>query len=473
MRTLNKGMVVIVGLIAVTVAVLAFMGMHPEPVQGGPLAVKAGDGRVSVATRITQDKVLVGSDGRVAMAVTMAAAAVMSSDDLPVRPVDLVIVIDRSGSMQGQKIEATRSAVLRLIDRLTPGDRLALVSYADGVQVVAPLTAISADRRVQLARLVAQIQAGGGTNLGGGLRQGIELLQSAPDTARQRRVILISDGLANQGITDPGALGQMAAAASDGHFAVSTVGVGLEFNELLMTTIADHGLGRYYFLEDPLVFAQVFEKEFQSARQVAASDVTLRVPLVEGVGLIDAGGYPIRREAGYAVVRPGDLLAGCERKLFLTFQVPTDREGRFSLGGARLSYRSQGKEHALAPTGEFFVACSMDRQAVTASVDKETWGGHVVQESYNQLKEAVADALRRGEASEAEQRIRDYAAEKRQINATVGSAAVARHLDQDIKALEETVAETFAGPPAAVAAKQKQNAKALQYESYQERRAKK
>ena len=107
-----------------------------------------------------------------------------------------------------------------------------------------------------------------------------------------------------------------------------------------------------------------------------------------------------------------------------------------------------------------------------ASVDKDTWSGHVINESYNQLKEQVADALRRGDAEEAEQRIQAYADEKKQINAVVGSGEVAQHLERDVKALQSTVADTFAGPPAAVAAKKKQNAKVLQYESYQKRRSK-
>ena len=472
MRTLNKGLMVIVGLIAVTTAALALIGAQSSPVVGATLPAQVDDGRVSVTTKVSQDKLLIGSDGQVAMEVTLAAAPMEISTDMPDQPVDLVIVIDRSGSMQGEKIAAARSAVRQLLDRLTAKDRLGLVTYSDGVQVMAPLTSMDGRHHNELANMVARIRAGGGTNLGSGLNQGIELLKRQPADGRQRKVILISDGLANQGITDPNALGQMAATATDHHFAVSTVGVGLEFNELLMTTIADHGLGQYYFLEDPLVFAQVFEKEFQSARQVAASDVVLRILLADGVQLINAGGYPIRMENGDAVVRPGHLISGQERKLFLTFRVPADQERQYPIGGVKLAYQRDGSEHTLAPTKTSVLACIADPKAVMASVDKDTWSEHVLKESYNQLKEEVADALRRGEAEEAESHIQAYAAEKKRINAAVGSAEVSQHLDEDVQALRATVADTFAGPPAAVAAKKKQNAKALQYESYQQRRSK-
>lgn len=472
MRTFNKGLITIVGLIAVTTAALALIGANSSTVVGATLPARTGDGHVSVTTKISQDKVLIGSDGQVAMEVTLAADPMKISTDMPDQPVDLVIVMDRSGSMQGEKIAAARNAVRQLLDRLTAKDRLGLVTYSDGVQVVAPLTAMNSGNHNELANLVSRIRSGGGTNLGSGLHQGIELLMRQPTGGRQRKVILISDGLANQGVTDPNALGLMAAAATDHHFAVSTVGVGLDFNELLMTTIADHGLGQYYFLEDPLVFAQVFEKEFQSARQVAASDVVLRIPLADGIQLINAGGYPIQRKKGYAEVRPGNLISGQDRKLYLTFKVPADQERQISLGGVELAYQRGGNEHTLAPTQTSVLACIADPKAVIASVDKDTWSGHVLKESYNQLKEEVADALRRGDAEAAEQRIQAYSEEKERINAAVGSAKVTQHLEEDVQALRSTVADTFAGPPAAVAAKKKQNAKALQYESYQQRRSK-
>ncbi|MFZ1984632.1 MAG: hypothetical protein WAU91_09490, partial [Desulfatitalea sp.] len=104
---------------------------------------------------------------------------------------------------------------------------------------------------------------------------------------------------------------------------------------------------------------------------------------------------------------------------------------------------------------------------------KDTWGEKVVRDEYSQLKEEVADAVRKGDVQAAEQRIQSYETRNRGINAEVGSAAVSDHLEKEVKTLRQSVSETFAGPPAAVAAKQKQTSKALQYESYQQRRDKK
>jgi Ca-activated chloride channel homolog len=465
MRTNPKRMLITFGWIAAISATL---------VLNGPAArtARASDKQVTVSTRMTQDKVLKGSDGFVSMALTLTAAHAPEAAEGPKTPVDLVIVLDRSGSMQGDKIAAARSAVLRLIEQSTPGDRLALVTYACDVELVAPLTAMNAHGRQHLSKAARQVTASGFTNLGGGLRQGIDLLARSPGGGRQRTVILISDGLANRGITDPVVLNGMAAEATDFQFTVSTVGVGLDFNELLMTRIADHGAGRYYFLQDPLVFARVFEKELTNARHVAASEITLRIALTPGVRLTDAGGYPIRMENGEALIHPGNLIAGEQRTLFLTFQVPTERLHAIVLGSVRVGYIHAGGIGSVLEPPAATVVCVDNPGQVAASVDKEIWSAKVVREEYSRLKEQVADAVRSGDPQAAQQRIQSYEAKQRGINAEVGSAAVADHLDGDIRRLRQSVVETFAGPPAAVAEKQKQTSKSLQYESYQQRRGK-
>ncbi len=476
MGNYKKGLLVIVGLIVATSAALAFIGPR-KPFMGqtgtGPVTTAStGDGVVSVQRDMVQDKVLVGSDGEVAVALTLSAAQLPAVQGQPKQAVDLVVVLDRSGSMQGEKIEAARKAVHQLIQRLTPNDRLALVAYSNDVQLVSPLTKMDEMGRQNLQVAVNRVYADGGTNLGGGLKQGIDLFVQSAEDGRQRKVILISDGLANQGITDPHRLGQMAATATDHHFAVSTVGVGLDFNELLMTIIADQGTGSYYFLEDPLVFAQVFEKEFQDARQVAADALELRIPLEKGIRLVDAGGYPIRIEDGSAVITPGSLISGQQRKLFLTFQVPTTEEQTIALGKFQVRYQRSGKSHSISNPAPLTLTCVKDEKEVIASVDKDTWSERVILDEYNQLKEEVADAVRKGDAVAAQSVIKAY--EKRNItkNEAVGSAVVAEHLDNEVKELRQSVEDTFAGPASEVVKKQKLRSKALQYESYQGRRSK-
>jgi Ca-activated chloride channel family protein len=480
MKMFKNSFLAVLGLIVVASATLAYVGSnnsvfaqffssnhpanYPEPVSADPVTVRA---------HLVQDKILKGSDGQVAVSLTLDAAQILQSDHRPVEHADLVIVLDRSGSMEGQKLSDARLAVTQLIDKMTANDRLGIIVYSNGVQMLSPLVGMDENHRRQLKTVVSQVTAAGGTNLGGGLKLGIRTLMQNPAEGRQRRVILISDGQANQGITDPRELGNMASEAAAHNFSVSTVGVGYDFNEMLMTTVADHGAGRYYFLEDPNRFALVFEKEFQATRNVAASGVEIRVPLEKGIRLVNAGGYPIQVKDNHAVIHPGDLLSGQQRNLFLTFQVPTDTERKFTLGEFQVRFNHNGAPHDIATSRRLSLACVKDPGEVTASIDAPAWSARVVQEDYNQLKEGVAEAIGKGEKDRAMDQIREYETRNQAINATVGSAVVAENLKTDVQALRQSVEDTFAGPAAAVAEKKKQNAKALQYESYQIRRDKK
>ncbi len=474
MKTYKTSFMIILLLIGITSVALAFIEGKKLPLGATtPTGIIDSQGIVSIDTKLVQEKVLKGSDGKIAVALTLSGANIPQQSDNTVQPVDLVVVLDRSGSMGGQKINDARMAVIQLMERLTAQDRMAIITYSNNVEILSPLVYMNTTNLRNLSTTVRRIQSGGGTNLGGGLEHGIATLIQTDGSLRQRRVILISDGLANQGITDSGALGAMAANGAEHNLGVSTVGVGYDFNEVLMTTIADHGSGNYYFLENPQAFAKVFEKEFETTRNVVASGLELRIPLKDGIQLVSAGGYPIKVEGNVAVIRPGDLLAGQQRNLFLSFHVPTQNERNFSFGNIQINFKHSGEQRKVTDNQLLTIACVADRKAVVASIDEEVWSEQVVKEDYNKLKNDVATAIRKGEKEEALKTIQEYEDHNRTINSSVGSATVTQNLDKDVQTLRQSVNDTFTGAPAAVAEKKKQNAKVLQYESYQIRRDKK
>lgn len=347
------------------------------------------------------------------------------------------------------------------------------MTYANRVAQHTGLMPMGDANRQSIRRAVEGITANGGTNLGAGLRRGIEIATQAAGRDNTRRVILISDGLANQGVTDPSILGTMAAAGQEKGLAVSTVGVGQEFNEHLMSALADNGGGSYYYLENPAAFAAVFQKEYQYARAAAAESVRVSMTLPDGVRLIDAGGYPLKHAGNRVVFHPGNLHYGQSRKLYLTLQVPTEAPRDFVLDGLEVHYRQGGQVHTTMLAERFTVACVPDPEDVMASIRKEAWSDQVVREDFGRLKEEVAADIKAGQPDQARQRIQTYRQEKAAINSVVGSARVTENLENEVGALNTYVEETFAGPAPAVAAKQKKNAKALQYEGYRERRDKK
>ena len=471
-----KSFVLIVVLIAATGAAMAYTSgagkswlssLMPRP-GAGILPVDSGPVRLD--GRLVQDKVLQGSDGRVHLALTLKADDRFDPQSPESRNVDMVIVLDRSGSMKGRKINDARQAVRHLLSGLTARDRFALVTYSDGVHLVSGLTHVTAGHCEQLSALISSIRAGGGTNLGAGLQTGINVMLTAPEKGNARKVILISDGLANKGITDAARLGQMAGVAVEKEFGISTVGVGNDFNEQLMTAIADRGAGNYYYLENPLAFAEVFQKEFFYTRATVATNVSISFPLGGGISIRDAAGYPISVQKNQAVFYPGDLRAGQIRKFFLTLQVPTGEIGSFELGRIKARYRLDGRTMETDLDGSFEIACVEDRREVQASIDKTSWTEKVIREDYNRLKQEVAADIKAGKKQKALGRIHSYYREQESINAAVGSAEVTRNLDRDLDELRRRVEETFQGAPAAVSQKQKANSKALQYEGYKGRR---
>ena len=471
-----KSFLLIIVLIAVTGAAMAYStgagkswlsglftgpGAPTPPIETGPVTLKG---------RLVQDKVLQGSDGKVHLALTLHADDHFDPQSSEARNVDMVIVLDRSGSMKGRKINDARQAVLHLLSGLSAKDRFALITYSDRVQQISGLNYVSANHGNRLKTLVGGILPGGGTNLGEGLQTGINVMLAARENGNARKLILISDGLANKGITDSTRLGQVAAVAVEKEFAISTVGVGNDFNEQLMTTIADRGAGNYYYLENPLAFAEVFQKEFFYTRATVATSVSISFPMDSGISIVEAAGYPVTVQKDQAVFYPGDLRAGQTRKLFLTLQVPTDETGSFELGRIKVRYRFNGQTMESELDGSYKIACVKDQREVQASIDKTSWTEKVIREDYNRLKQEVAADIKAGKKQNALGRINRYYHEQESINAAVGSDEVTQNLDRDLKELRQRVEDTFEGSPAAVSRKQKSNSKTLQYEGYKGRR---
>lgn len=459
-----------VGMLVLLVAAAVSHTSGSQPIS--PDRAEPGSQAVNLNGRLVQNKIYAGGDRTVSLVLTLTATDSLPAERKKVQTADLVVVLDRSGSMEGQKIHFAKEAILRLMDRLTPRDRIALISYSDRVRRHTPLLPVTEGNRSFIETEIGSIMAGGSTNLGSGLQEGIDLITQTASTGNLGRLILISDGLANRGVTDTRSLGRMADVAIQGEFAVTTVGVGQDFNEYLLTTIADHGGGNYYFLENPRAFANVFQKELTDTITAAASSLEIRIPLENGWSLVNAAGFPIETSKGFALFHPGSLRIGQTRKLFLTLTLPENaRESQF-LKGISLSYIHNGKSREMLLDQSFQVEVVKDPREATASIDKEEWEQKVLQEDYNRLLEEVARDIKEGKEGVALDRIRAYDATVQSVNASVGSAAVQQNLEEDLDNLRGTVRESFQGSAEERQLKQKARSKTIQFEGYRKRRAK-
>ena len=455
-------------LVGVTFLTLSYATMR-EDLPGNT----ADSGIVHLKGALTEEKILMNGDGRFGFSLEMNADDVIEEGDSAPTHVDMVIVLDQSGSMSGRKIDDAKQAILNLLAALSPRDRFGLVGYSDQATVYGEIGHVTAQRRSQLESIVRAIRPEGGTNLGAGLSLGIRMHELARSMGNNGRIVLVSDGLANQGITDPASLTGMADQSAQNGCPVSAVGVGNDFNEMLMTGIADRGMGGYYFLETPDTFSQVFLNELSFSKKVAASLIEVRIPLKDGLVLESAGGYPISVQEGCAVFYPGELHSGTTRKLYLKFRAPAHHEGTFSIDNIQVAYRFNDEQRFASLKDRFRVTCTPDRAQAYASINKEEWEQQVIQDDYNTLKEEVAGFVKAGKKDDALKKITAYREKQQAVNAVVGSAKVADNLDEGLRKIEETVEDTFKGASHEVARKQKKMSKVFQFEAYQGKRDKK
>jgi Ca-activated chloride channel homolog len=256
---------------------------------------------------------LKGSPQEVVVKIDLAAVA----DQKKVRrtPLNLAVVLDRSGSMAGAKIEKARQAAMELVDRLGPDDIFSLVVYDDNVQVLVPAQRVE-DRRALKAR-IARIQPGGSTALYAGVQAGAEQLREYVSAKRINRILLLSDGLANVGPSSTRALRQLGNEISHRGIAVTTIGVGDDYNEDLMAGLAEASDANYYYVKDTEKLPQIFAKEFGELITVAAREIRIEITCPGGVRPIGFIGRSERFENQKATVKLNQFTAGQDRYLFL------------------------------------------------------------------------------------------------------------------------------------------------------------
>lgn len=223
------------------------------------------------------------------VAVQLAMNSPLDPTTFQRRPLDLVVVVDVSGSMSAEdKITFVRQGLHLLIDELGDEDRLALVSYADEVTTI-----FDFENTLSVAEMhdaVDALEAEGCTNFYDGLQTGFELVEAVQDPQRESRVIILSDGMPTQGITDMDEIISMAESHLNEDVGLTTIGVGLLFNVDLMRGLAELGAGNFYFLEDTAAIEEVFVEELIYFVTPVAFDLDLSVTLTAAYWLSEVVG---------------------------------------------------------------------------------------------------------------------------------------------------------------------------------------
>jgi len=240
------------------------------------------------------------------------------SDDARRAPMNLAIVLDRSGSMEGAKLEKARQAAAMAVDKLGDDDIFSLVTYDDQTDLLIPPERVgNLDHREELKARIHRIQAGGSTALHAGVVLGAKQIRRFFDKERVNRVILLSDGLANVGPSRTSDLSSLGRELRGDGISVSTIGLGDDYNEDLMTALAEASNANYYYVKDAEKLPGIFSAELGSARSLLARSVVIRIETPEGVRLKEIIGRPEIECHDRVVEIKMPELFGSEKRRFL------------------------------------------------------------------------------------------------------------------------------------------------------------
>jgi len=299
--------------------------------------LSASGDTLTMDVRPENSTVLHNSDGTSTIQIRIAAPDEIPIEDRP--PLNLSLVLDKSGSMADSgKIHYLIQAAHMFVDRLGPDDILSIVAYDDRVRV--PVGARKVRDPEIFHRAIDGLYPGGRTYLSGGLEEGYRQAKRNCRRGYVSRVILLSDGLANVGVTDSLELRRRTSSMYENGVSVSTFGMGLDFDEDLLSSVAYGSGGSYNYISRPDDILAALGREFHMASRTVASGVQIIIRPLGGCRFESSPGHRWRMEKGAAVIGLGDLSAGETRTLMAKMNVPTGSLGSVNIADVSVRYQN-------------------------------------------------------------------------------------------------------------------------------------
>ena len=231
-------------------------------------------------------------------------------------PINLAIVIDKSSSMGGDRIEKAREAAIFAVNLLNENDTLSIVAYDSEAKVIVPASKVK--NKQKLIQVINEnVVANGGTALFAGLSKGIKQVETQLTKDKVNRIILLSDGQANIGPSSVDELSQLAIIAAKKNIAITTLGIGSDYNELLMSSIASYSDGNHVFVNNSADLENVFVHEFTDLMSAIAQDVVITIQLKNGVKPVRLLGRDGVIKDNQVTVRMNQLFSNQEKYVLL------------------------------------------------------------------------------------------------------------------------------------------------------------
>jgi Ca-activated chloride channel family protein len=277
---------------------------------------------VSLKIQLNSDKALILKESDTQRILEIRLQALMSANENNRPKINLGIVLDRSGSMTGENLEYVKEAARHVLDQLQKQDQVALVVYDDTVKVLSHSINVTNGNRFELKQIISGIEAGNSTNLCDGWLSGCKEIAAAAQDGTINRTLLLTDGLANVGVTDPEILAQHAFELYKDDVSTSAFGVGYGFNEHLLEAMANKGGGNFYFIERPEAIPKIFLKEFDELVGITARKVEIKLELPPSIEWQVLGGWSTDYKKGSLKIYVGDMLTDKTLDIYLKLQIP-------------------------------------------------------------------------------------------------------------------------------------------------------
>jgi Mg-chelatase subunit ChlD len=306
-----------------SVAVEEFVNYHRHQI-GRP---KAGEA-VLLDVRWGNDRVS-SADPEAVLQIGFSTALASDRQQLP--PINLALVIDKSGSMaDADKLSKVKESLLTLVNQLRETDTLSIVVFDSEASVLRPASKVG--NREEVRRLIRQLEPGSSTNIHAGLMLGYQEALKNINREGTNRVILLTDGIANQGVTNPGQIARDSLSFNDRGVDLSTIGVGLDLNKDLLRDLAKSGRGLFHFVADAQDIDKVFLKEVQSLVAPVASEPNLELEYGPGLELAQVYGYEPERLPSGLKIKLDNMNQGLTQVVLLRFKAkPRGTEARPSV----------------------------------------------------------------------------------------------------------------------------------------------
>jgi Ca-activated chloride channel family protein len=412
-------------------AALSGLSFHATPSRAAEVKVEADLGQTVLDTR---------SSDRIYLRLSLKSAAAKARDKRS--PVNVSLVIDRSGSMTGDRIAAAKKGAHVALERLSSDDIVSLVSYNHEVDLLAPAAPVGGSRD-KLERAIEKLTADGTTALYAGVKEGGEQVKEFRSDTKVNRVILLSDGLANVGPSSPREVAELGRELASKGISVTTIGLGLEYNEDLMQRLAAASDGNHVFVERPSDLAEIFDREFGDALSIAAQDLTITIECRAGFKPTRVLGREAEISGQRITLKLNQLQADNERYVVVELDAPKgEAAGDRDVAEVGVEYLDLDGNQRKKADANVRVQLKDDAKAAEASINKQVMS-QVTEQVATENSEKAVELRDKGDVAGAKKALEENALFLKDQRSVLGSgvAAAAPASVEALKKLEESSRE--------------------------------